>query len=588
MAKYKRPKAKMKPNYTLGGDLKQYGGAVGNFAAGALNTAFPADSYGVRNDGLAVGEGALQGAGAGAAFGPIGAGVGALVGGITGFIGNDHAKARKEAAELQQRATTNRMLLNNQSVKMASGGKLETLRSNARGGSLKRISPDAMEVEASGQGTDTVDVGPAYVDNKEIVDYTGRVFSDDRGFASRAKKLEKMKSKSSRFGDANKFIDAKLDRLFQEQESSKQTMSKGGRIGKRKFANGGSYFEEDPDPSKPGSTSPRSHLDVALMKNYPGRALDELDTHMVPVQPGIPDTPAMAALRKGYRPSTNVESQLPLNGKQPMPQVASTDVNKMILDKTGFRKGGKIKGAYANGTPDIDDPMATATSATTATIPKDNSINWGKGFTQLATFGPNIINAGLANQLPPAPVPTLEPRVNFERVNANDQLTANSRQSINAGKQIRQSTGQAGNIASNLGSVLSRRLSADNEVRGSVNRQNSQIQMNEAYLNNMTGARNVERINAQKMQNVQRKNAQISSLSSNLSNVGEKALMQGRESNMMDRDLLDLDVMKKAYQGSGVYNRNFEGLMSEYIKRKKIGNSKGGRIRFYDKLWKLG
>lgn len=59
------------------------------------------------------------------------------------------------------------------------------------------------------------------------------------------------------------------------------------------------YATNDP----PKKEHPRKNLDEALMKNYPGKDLHDLDKHNVPVYPGKPDTPAMAALRKGHKPS---------------------------------------------------------------------------------------------------------------------------------------------------------------------------------------------------------------------------------------------------------------------------------------------
>lgn len=662
MAKSRKYK---KPKFTLGGDLKQYGGAVGNFAAGALNTAFPGNEYGVKDDAVSIGSGALQGAGMGAAFGPVGAGVGALVGGITGFIGNDQAKARQEAAERQQRFTTNKMLLNNQGVKMAKGGKLAALANNAKGGSLKRISRDAMEVEAFTPGTDKVDVGPAKVDDKEIVDNQGRVFSHDRGFAQMAKKLEKQKSKQSRFGDANALIDAKLDTLFEEQESTgdMSKLSKGGRI--KKFAKGGSYFEDMPPQDKPYNVktdtvglyknryknADQYNLDVGragaseYMRNhnfedkYGIIAKERSDIKQVEDYRAYQKTLPKPAEQPGFFEEIWENMKKVWNGEKDMgmkPQAGR------VL--SGKAKGGKIKltkGVYFDGGElDLDqglarrrrpfeqfapssrqsnsqllgsqiqqfnvDPQATlmsklsnsqgdlASSGIRSTGNSNKATNGGidpRAISQLATFAPNALNAMLTNQLPAAPAPALESRTNFDRININDQLAGNSRHAINAAKQIKQGTAQAGNVSSNLGSIFSRRIAGDNDAIGGANRQNAQIQMNEAYLNQNAGARNTERINNQKFQNVQRKNTQLSNMSANFANVGEKALMQGRERNMMDRDLMDLEVMKKAYQGSGVYNRNFDDIMDEYIKRKKIGNqrnvAKGGRIRFYDKLWKL-
>ncbi len=57
------------------------------------------------------------------------------------------------------------------------------------------------------------------------------------------------------------------------------------------------------EEKKEETSHPRKYIDEQLAKNYPGKNLEELDTHRVPVIPGVEDTPAMAALRRGYKPS---------------------------------------------------------------------------------------------------------------------------------------------------------------------------------------------------------------------------------------------------------------------------------------------
>lgn len=554
MKKIKKIKVK-KPKYAEGAMLQQYGGPIGTFASGALDMAFPGDEYGVRDDGSAIGSGALKGAAGGAALGPIGAGVGALVGGIGGALGNDQAKKAKTAAQERQRFLTQQMLLNNTSPqKMAKGGK------------LAQISPDAVQVKANNPSkTDSVDIGPAYVDNNEIIDNKNRVFSDDlkmpsgRSIASEAKRLEKMKSKSSRFTDANKFVDSKLDKLFSFQETNKEHLADGGNIGRKAGA---------------ASSADKSGTAVA------GSGWDQFKSNLKDTWDGK---------KNALNPSSSTQY------------------------KAARAKGGKLRMSLAGQLPDapqfVADPSKMAT-----TISKNPQINYygkqGSGFdmnkagTQLATYLPNLINLGLTSQIPPAPEPTLEPRVDLQRVNANDQLAENSRQANNAGRQLSQSTAQAGNVASGKGSILARRFYADNAVHGDVNRQNAQIQGNEAFLNQGVKARNTDRTNMQKFQNVERKGKQLSAYSNTLSNVGEKVLMQGRERNFKDRDLAELDVLKKAYGDSGVYGRNFENSMDEYMKRKGISKpkgrkggwlmipDKGGRkLRgslITDKLWQLG
>ncbi len=61
------------------------------------------------------------------------------------------------------------------------------------------------------------------------------------------------------------------------------------------------------------TSHPRAGIDSRLSKNYPGRNLEDLDTHNVPIDPGKEDSPADRALRKEYKPSVNVGQRTPIN-----------------------------------------------------------------------------------------------------------------------------------------------------------------------------------------------------------------------------------------------------------------------------------
>lgn len=193
-----------------------------------------------------IASGALKGAGNLAALGPYGMAAGAVIGGVSGAINANKAQQLEEDQQLGEAAGTARMGLLSRG--MNKGGKLKSKLNVVHGGELQGISPDAVEVQADNpQATDSVELDQAFVDNGEIIDNKDRVFSDElisstgKSFAKEAKKLEKMKSKSSRFTDANKFLDSKLNKLFSEQESSKPRDSKGkfAKGGKLKLVNGG-------------------------------------------------------------------------------------------------------------------------------------------------------------------------------------------------------------------------------------------------------------------------------------------------------------------------------------------------------------
>lgn len=69
--------------------------AGAGLAGGLVDTVAPADAWGVRSNGSALGSGALKGAAAGAMFGPEGALIGAGIGAVTGLLGNKKAQKAK-------------------------------------------------------------------------------------------------------------------------------------------------------------------------------------------------------------------------------------------------------------------------------------------------------------------------------------------------------------------------------------------------------------------------------------------------------------------------------------------------------------
>jgi hypothetical protein len=268
------PLKKGKKKLAPGGFLKENSsgiGAAGNLAGGLIDTFAPETSMG---GGIA--SGAIKGASSLAALGPYGMAAGAVIGGVTGAIGSKKAKEEEEFRNRQQQAVMQSNLMSN-AGNYKHGGKLlsKQLQPVSRG-ILEPISDDAVEVKADKpQQSDSVELDNAFVDNNEVIDNQQRVFSDSlftpsgKSIAKEAKRLEKQKAEDyqSRFADANKHIEGKLDELFNyqesmktEQEKSKVSFKKGGKLveffTKPKLAKGG-LEEQFPDLyKKPFSTTP--------------------------------------------------------------------------------------------------------------------------------------------------------------------------------------------------------------------------------------------------------------------------------------------------------------------------------------------
>lgn len=181
-------------------------------------------------------SGALQGVAMGAELGPLGAIGGGLIGGIAGLVGAGDAEVQERNRRQQAKYAADRQVITNTQFAKHGGTLLGKRLGVVEGGSLEPLSDDAVEVKANNPSqTDSVELQDAFVDHGEVIDRENRVFSEELGFAKRAKRLEKMKSDNPRFSDANEHIDRKLDKLFEEQENMKKKSSldklaSGGKI----------------------------------------------------------------------------------------------------------------------------------------------------------------------------------------------------------------------------------------------------------------------------------------------------------------------------------------------------------------------
>lgn len=236
-----------KDSYQMGG-LQEYQGAA-TLGTSLLDTLIPTNEFGVRSDVGATGMGALQGAGIGSVFGPAGAVVGGLAGGVSSLFGNRKRREEQRELEEEQRMLQVRQRGQQSAQRLANydrygmgrfkkGGNLDKYLVD--GGELEQISQDAVRVQGDRpEMVDDVDIGIAYVDNDEVIDNQDRVFSDSIPYgegtiADEAARLEGMKS--NRFPMQNRFLNTRMNNLFEYQEATK--MEKGGKIKKEKDQKG--------------------------------------------------------------------------------------------------------------------------------------------------------------------------------------------------------------------------------------------------------------------------------------------------------------------------------------------------------------
>jgi hypothetical protein len=587
-----------KPGYKLGALLKQNGKQIGQGLelAGQVGQAIDPTNTGIGN---VLGRAGL-GAQIGSTFGPVGSVAGGAVGLIGGAIESifNSGEEEKKVKEMnrQKEAATTSQLISNSGAAFAKGGKMNNLQSKLgviQGGTLQPISKDAVEVKANNPTqTDSVELDNAYVDHNEVIDRKNRVFSDELGFAKQAKKLEKQKSKSSRFTASNERIEQQLDNLFQEQESMKKGMTKGGKY---KMLTGGEIDPNKPkvsritnQPYKDEIEYTREQYDKGLIPQneeyvinyfkrnpktnrvlsgtainngaeFPNQVVDAFDDVMQKSVQVNPRGQTALTDSLGQVPATDVPIYKPKNAVGGRLGKLSTGLDKSPLDK-GFYK-----------------TEAQQRAITLDTAKTNKGLDFDKLKTGLATFGPNIASALAQNKLRGPATPQMEKAVGLKRLSANDQLAEVERQGLQANQVIKNNTAQAADIASATGNIFAKKVAAKNQIFGENQRLNAAIQGQEAALNTQINARNTERTNQFNNDINDFSNLKQRLGTDNVANLSSKVLQQGREKNQMDLDKFSIKYMGRKFKDSGVQDRNLDDITEEEQK-KYLGKKNGGII----------
>lgn len=239
-------------------------------------------------------------------------------------------------------------------------------------------------------------------------------------------------------------------------------------------------------------------------------------------------------------------------------------------------------------------PAGTLGSTSTAgvqlgsgpTLPPTNTpsskMNFDQGLNTMATFAPNVVNSMLQKKLQGPPKVATEGLTSLKRVSARPQLASASRAFNQAKETVTAGTAGSGNLASATGSLLAKRLEAENQIYDDVNQQNIGIGNQEALMNQGVKARNVERQNRFRESATEFGNRKLQLSSENLANLSGKIQAQGRERNMMGLDKLKAKIIAGQYGDSGVLARLGERFKTEdpdsYEELKSMGFFKLGGV----------
>ena len=94
-----------------------------------------------------------------------------------------------------------------------------------------------------------------------------------------------------------------------------------------------------------------------------------------------------------------------------------------------------------------------------------------------------MVNQALTSRLQAPNAPAMETATRLKRFSPNAQLAENASDFRGALETTRRNTAQGANYTSAVGSLLSRKLGANNQVFGQVNNLNNQVNNEEAYMN---------------------------------------------------------------------------------------------------------
>lgn len=472
-----------------------------------------------------------------------------------GLVGRSATQTRrkKELAlkQLNDRNVTNLDLIGN-SGGYKHGGNLPSKLKVVSGGTLSPISPDAVEVNADNPGlTDSVELDTAFVDNNEVIDNQNRVFSDvlttpnGKSIATTAKRLEKMKSDNGRFLDSNNFIDNKLNDLFNYQESIKASQVKTQFTGKKNNR----MFDDNPFLEITEGADAKQHLQDLFGNDMKKRTL---------AKHRYTDLTEKTGLSKG--------------GVKPKP-----------VYETGGRTDPKRGGPRYSGDYELPTNMDNNSGGFNLNF---GDADWGKIGNTVATVAPNIVNAFLQRKLKGPAAPVLENEIKLGRVDPSAQLAENARQASMTNKLITSNTAQGANLSSSLGSVLAKRLAANNQIYGQNQAINTQIQNNEALINTGVRGRNADRQTGFRNNEVDFKNRKLMMTSENIANLSGKIQSQNRERNQMNLDRDKFNIIQSRFDDLPTEMKSRYPSVFDYYNSKKEKNKLGGKLS--KKLYRAG
>lgn len=528
--------------------IRRYGGfgAIADQVGTVLgSTAYQSDGR-IDQGRSAIGTG-LQGVNLGMQVGgPIGGMIGGVAGGIYGAA--SAAKNNREIEKQEKLQADYEMKMKNQ----RSRGRMSAYPTNgvegdtrfykkggmyAKGGMMEGISSNAVRAEGQTHEEGGIQMGNSEIEDNEVVADFGKynvVFSDTlrtmkgKTFAQEAEKigrkqgkmeekLEASKNDKHSKGTAKRTIqkqEMKMDRLATEQLEQQlakginpfgQESAKYGAV-KRKYEDGGI----DPITGEPIPANPFGDVVTSPYVDQPAQ---------------------LRSTNFGKPPSAMVYNEPSLDL---LSGHDYTNSNKEQRPLIGQGVGQRIQQGANAINPYID----------------------------------NIVNAALINKTPQIPVPT--PKAAFDKkvnYNINPQLDAMDDQTAVTNRSLERVNNNAAGVQGNLIAAQVANINAKNQLYGQ--KENIETQRENENVTNRQNIynANVAMFDKYKTNKMLRQDDIHGRISSNVANAVTDRNVQIKESNLRNRDNVELELLRTKYKNSGVMDRNFDEAITKYMNK---------------------
>lgn len=218
----------------------------------------------------------------------------------------------------------------------------------------------------------------------------------------------------------------------------------------------------------------------------------------------------------------------------------------------------------------IDRIGKPATSSINDDITTGNQTSgWGQAITSIAPYVTNLINS--TRRLPAPPTPTLEQTISPDLISTDADKMELEREVRGMNKGIEQSTSNPSLVNSQRVANFGNLLTAKGKLSQFEKNTNAGIKNQTRYFNSSVSARNVERDNQYKNEQIARILAQSNFDASNLADATTKYQQQTRDNSMIDLENRKLDILPRLYEDTGVVNRNLLDLLNK--EKRKYGGT---------------